>query len=518
MRRISSLLALIALSTQLIPIATHAEGSYYLVSAYYSPLEWQEFYLHGTYEDEVKMNGEGVTTASGQAVRIGVIAAPREKPFNTRVHIKQTINIKGSPFNLDFHGTILDRGGAIHSASRLPRLDIYMGKGQDGLCRAINFGVQTVYVEFDNDFTLPDTSSFDGVSADCKNPNSETVPLASGTKKTFDPFTMPIGVWSDVEDIKTVQKLLARVNAYTWAINGTYNEALTNAIFLFQKANGIVKEKTDDGAGTYGPKTRAMLKALSSGELNKTTNTTVINTTVTTPDTTTTTPTDTATPTTSVEPNQNTTELGDVRNLQTQLKDLWYFKFEIDGIYNKRLVDSLYAFQLAKKIVTGEEDPGAGYYGPITKSTLEESYKSYTARKEEIANLESDLEAAKDVLNKSREKKKQEFVATLKKIPSVKLGTVHPEIRTLQKILKQVWFMEHKDTAIFGEITKASLAKYQLELQVIEALNSPYAGVLGDKTREAIAIDLYKRWLPTDTASNAEIERIQGEIDALRKV
>ena len=140
------------------------------------------------------MNGEGVTTASGQAVRIGVIAAPREKPFNTRVHIKQTINIKGSPFNLDFHGTILDRGGAIHSASRLPRLDIYMGKGQDGLCRAINFGVQTVYVEFDNDLTLPDTSSFDGVSADCKNPNSETVPLASGTKKTFDPFTMPIGV------------------------------------------------------------------------------------------------------------------------------------------------------------------------------------------------------------------------------------------------------------------------------------------------------------------------------------
>lgn len=83
-----------------------------------------------------------------------------------------------------------------------------------------------------------------------------------------------------------------------------------------------MKEKTDDGAGTYGPKTRAMLKALSSGELNKTTNTTVINTTVTTPDTTTTTPTDTATPTTSVEPNQNTTELGDVRNLQTQLKDL----------------------------------------------------------------------------------------------------------------------------------------------------------------------------------------------------
>ena len=40
---------------------------------------------------------------------------------------------------MDFHGTIVDRGGAFHSASKLPRLDIYMGKGQEGLCRALNF-------------------------------------------------------------------------------------------------------------------------------------------------------------------------------------------------------------------------------------------------------------------------------------------------------------------------------------------------------------------------------------------
>ncbi len=519
MRRISSLLALMFLGAQLIPTATHAEGAYYLVSAYYSPLEWQEFYLHGNYEDEVKMNGEGKTTASGQPVRIGVVAAPREKPYNTRVHIKQTINIKGAPYNLDFHGTILDRGGAIHSASRLPRLDIYMGKGQEGLCRAINFGVQTVYVDFDNNLTIPDSTSFDGVSSDCKNPNTETVPLASGVKKTFDPFTMPIGTGSDVEDLKTVQKLLTRVGAYTGAINGLYNEALTDAIFRFQKANGIVREKTDDGAGTYGPKTRAMLKALLSGELNKTDNTTVVNNTATTNTTQTTGNTDTTTiPTTNLEPSQTTSDIGDVRDLQAKLKDLGYFKFEVDGIYNKRLVDSLYAFQLEKKIVTGEEDPGAGYYGPVTKSTLAESYKSYEERKEQIASLESDLEEAKDVLNKSRDKKKLEFVNTLKKIPTAKLKQVHPEIRTLQKILKQVGHLDHKDTAIFGELTKAALTKYQLELKVIDSTTSPYAGILGDQTREAIAIDLYNRWLLTDTGSEKEVNRIQDEISALRKV
>lgn len=74
------------------------------------------------------MNGEGKTTASGQPVRIGAVAAPREMVYNTRVHINQNINIKGSPLTFNFNGTILDRGGAIHSASKLPRLDIYMGK------------------------------------------------------------------------------------------------------------------------------------------------------------------------------------------------------------------------------------------------------------------------------------------------------------------------------------------------------------------------------------------------------
>lgn len=195
MRRISSLLALLALSVQLVPMTTHAEGSYYLVSAYYSPLPDQEFYLHGTYEDEVKMNGEGKFTASGQAVRIGVVAAPKENPFNTRVRIKQTLSIKGTSVNFDFNGTILDRGGAIHSANNLPRLDIYMGAGQAGLCRAINFGVQTVYVDFDNNTAPADTNNFDNVPSNCNNPHNETVPLASGATTTaFDPFTMPIGV------------------------------------------------------------------------------------------------------------------------------------------------------------------------------------------------------------------------------------------------------------------------------------------------------------------------------------
>lgn len=86
---------------------------------------------------------------------------------------------------------------------------------------------QTVYVEFDNNGSIPDTSSFDSMPGNCSNPNNETVPLASSAARVFDPFTMTIGSGSPAGDIETVQKLLARVRTYTGAINGLYNDHLS---------------------------------------------------------------------------------------------------------------------------------------------------------------------------------------------------------------------------------------------------------------------------------------------------
>ncbi len=240
----------------------NAEGTFYLVTAYYSPEPGQDFYLHDTYEDEIKMNGSGTTTASGKPVVMGSVAAPKDVAFGTRVHINQKITIKNVPYTFEFHGTVTDRGGAIHSASKLPRLDIYVGKGQKGLCRAINFGVQTVYVEFDKDTSEPDTGSIDFLSTDCKNPHNQTVPVASGVKKAFDPFTMTITAASPAENIKIVQELLKKAGSYKGDIDGIYGQAMIEAIYQFQKENDIVTSRNDDGAGLYGPKTRSTLKSL----------------------------------------------------------------------------------------------------------------------------------------------------------------------------------------------------------------------------------------------------------------
>ena len=515
MRRIFSALVVFSFFAQMIPLipAANADGTTYIVSAYYSPKPGQDFYLHKTYDDEIAMNGAGIRTSSGEPVRIGAVAAPKDIQFQTRVRIKQTLTIKGQSVNFEFNGTVLDRGGAIHSANNVPRLDIYMGEGQAWLCRAINFGFQTVFVNFDTNATPVDTTNLDMIPSNCNNPHNEIVPLASGTTLPFDPFTMPIGVASPVENIKTVQGLLSRVGTYTGPIDGILDADVTEAIIQFQIANGIIQTRTDDGAGTYGPKTRSMLKVLLSGTLNTTPNSNITNT----PTTTTTTPTSPTTTTTDTSTNNALMSNDDTRDLEKKLKDLGYFNYDIDGIYNKHLVDSIYAFQTAKKIVTSVDDPGAGYYGSVTQTTLDESYAAYTAKHAQIVALETQLDTAKQTRDAMLAKKQQEFVDTMKKIPAVRLNQVHPEIRTLQKILKQVGYLDAKDTAIFGKNTKSALAKYQLELRTIDSLTSQYAGVLGDKTRAAIAADLYARWLKTDTTSNVDIDKIQKQLDDLKK-
>lgn len=208
-----------------------------------------------------------------------------------------------------------------------------------------------------------------------------------------------------------------------------------------------------------------MLKALLSGQLNKNDNTNITNSTLNTNTV--------SSPTTIPTNTIGTAE--DTRELQKKLQDLGYFKFEPDGVYNKRLVDAIYAFQLEKKIVTGVDDPGAGYYGSVTNSTLTEATLAFEAKKAQILALETKLDTAKQTREGIYTKKRQEYIETVKKIPTVKLNGVHSGIRILQKILKEVGYFDRKDTAIFGTVTKTALTKYQIDLKVIDTATSPSA-------------------------------------------
>lgn len=482
MRRLYSYIVLAALCLQWIPLA-QAESGFYLVSAYYSPEEWQSFYLHGSYEDEIRMNGGGKTTASGASVRIGAIAAPKSIPFNTKIAISQSLTIKGKTYDFTYQGTVLDRGGAINTASKLPRLDIYMGSWQKGLCRALNFGVQTVYASFE-DSGKADTTNLDFLPSDCSDPGTTTV---TPPKKTtsFDPFTSSLSIYTTAENIKTVQRLLQRVNALLGTVDGVYDQEFKDSVFAFQKAQWIVKTKDEEWAGVYGPRTRAQLRAVLQWDIAAATPDTSNGTNTTLP---TTTP-DTSNSTEGTSSNTSAGSLDDnsqsalegnvfdgskseeIRDLQKMLKEMGYFKFDVDGLYNKRLVDAILEFQIAKQIVENADDIGAGYYGPVTQSTLEEAYAAYLAKKIKIDALNVQLDAIKSARTVIFDEKKKWFTAIVEKIPSLRLGQIHPEIRTLQKLLKEYGYLDHKDTAIFGPLTKDALARYQLKLGVIDSLS-----------------------------------------------
>jgi len=100
---------------------TSSENQKFIVTAYYSPLPDQSFYLKGSYEADIRLNGNGTHGASGKEVYPGMLAGPKTYAFGTQVYL-EGLGI----------GTIDDRGGAIvSSGSRgydADRLDIWMGQ------------------------------------------------------------------------------------------------------------------------------------------------------------------------------------------------------------------------------------------------------------------------------------------------------------------------------------------------------------------------------------------------------
>ena len=106
----------------------------FILTAYYSPLPGQCCYVRGGYEADKILNGEGHTAADGTAVYPGMLAAPPVYGFGTEVTLPGLGTL-----------TIHDRGGAIQVLdSGAHRLDVWVGHGEEGLARALAFGVQRI--------------------------------------------------------------------------------------------------------------------------------------------------------------------------------------------------------------------------------------------------------------------------------------------------------------------------------------------------------------------------------------
>ncbi len=230
--------------TQYAQAQTQGEQRMFTITGYYSPLPNQNFYITGTYESEKRLNGEGIAGADGTPVYAGMIAAPKSYAFGTKICFEGV----GC-------GMVHDRGGAIVEAGKTTlaqhdRIDIWMGYGEEGLLRALAWGVKqkkgTVYPS----------------NADIRVFMNFEVPPQLGDIIDLPQrpiFNTNLSFGNSGEKVALLQQALHTLRLYEGFQDGIYNEKVKEGVFQFQKQHFVVEKKTDIGAGVFGPQTRAKL-------------------------------------------------------------------------------------------------------------------------------------------------------------------------------------------------------------------------------------------------------------------
>lgn len=107
------------------------------LTSYYTPKPGQEKYILGSYKGDRRMNGSGKgITATGKLVKKGMVAAdPKDFPYGTILFSEE-----GEKLVVEDTGSALKR----KSKKALPKIDIYVGEGDEGRRKAEKIGRREV--------------------------------------------------------------------------------------------------------------------------------------------------------------------------------------------------------------------------------------------------------------------------------------------------------------------------------------------------------------------------------------
>lgn len=246
--------------------ATQGEDSYFVVTAYYSPLPNQEYYITGDYQKELRLNGQWIAWASGKGVFSGMIAAPWKYSFWTKIY-------------LDWLGiwSVEDRWWAIVPAGErwysYDRIDVWMGYGDEWLRRANFWWKRKVYgyvVDPGNTTTI----NYKNVPAPNwaitglkKAGSNVSVSLPITTTYDQEPissvFDVSLAIWSNAESISEMQSIFNEMWFMSREyIDWEYDIATIENIVDFQLKYEIISNGYETWAWSFWPKTRAKLKEL----------------------------------------------------------------------------------------------------------------------------------------------------------------------------------------------------------------------------------------------------------------
>jgi peptidoglycan hydrolase-like protein with peptidoglycan-binding domain/3D (Asp-Asp-Asp) domain-containing protein len=220
------------------------EDRTFTVTGYYSPLPDQKFYVTGNYEAEKRLNGHGIAGADGTPVFPGMMAAPSSYGFGTKICLPG--------FGC---GAVHDRGGAIvHQGERklaeYDRLDLWLGYGDEGLARALSWGVRTVEGKI---FSSTDPVEI-GVNFSAVQPLYQILDLPQRVE-----FEKNLSLGSVGDSVTELQKALSDLGFFFGESTGSFGPQTQSAVLSFQQDALVLQSENDLGAGRFGPKTREAL-------------------------------------------------------------------------------------------------------------------------------------------------------------------------------------------------------------------------------------------------------------------
>ncbi|MCP4522683.1 MAG: hypothetical protein GY828_00525 [Candidatus Gracilibacteria bacterium] len=368
--------------------ANTKEENYFVVTAYYSPLPNQDFYLKGNYHDEIILNGRGIAGASGKKVFSGMLAAPSSYRFGTK------ISLEGLGI-----GSVEDRGGAIVPAGNRgyqhDRIDLWVGYGDEGLRRALYWGKRKIK----GDITTNNTSStfdytqipapkwvtkgFKKSEDKIKNNPNNLLPEQLGEYAIFQKKVTTDG------EINKLQDILIQLGLYQGELTGNYSD-IEKIILQYQLDNDVIENKESLGAGYFGPKTRKSLQGTYAKKIEFDKKVAEVKRNLSEIKT-----------ESNIKAEIKIETLGylnygdisqEVRELQLLLQQLGYFHEKDTAIFGKKTRDAIVQFQLKEKIIFSKNSKGAGVFGPATKKTLTKIFSNVLYKEQIlIKDIDSDI-------------------------------------------------------------------------------------------------------------------------------
>lgn len=409
----------------------------FIITAYYSPKPGQCCYVRGGERADKVLNGQGTHGADGTPVYPGMIAAPSSYAFGTVVALPGIGRF-----------TVHDRGGAINE---LPdgghRLDIWVGEGEEGLARALAFGVRrvrgTVYEK--GGFQPKERFSL------------ESFPAVLARLEPFlvrgqDLLAVEVKDGDRGLSVETLQRSLKTLGFFDHPVTGLFGPVTQQALARFNTAFGL-SEPSD----TLSERSAAFIAAAvrrAEAEFPVVRNI------------------------------DKSARASAVRTAQRTLRFLGYYNGRTNGVYDDVLAASILTFQQSQQLVGTASDPGAGRIGPLTRGKLGEQWNQRL-----VAALADRLLTLHrvEVLLDERGKNIDQFLSE---------GDSGAQVALLQRLLADRGYFPHeKVNGHFGPQTKESVLRYQIDRSLVVSEAGTGAGSVGPQTlkrlREEERYDAY---------------------------